>query len=219
MPLFKQIELANSCHIGIWRIDEPEEDLIQMLQLNEQELAELATMNSGKRFLHWLSSRVMIRKMLNTNQFIEMSKDEYGKPLLVNFDYDISISHSKEFACVMIGEKSKVGIDIEHMDPKVERIAHKFMRTEELDSLSADSEMEQMYVYWCAKEVLYKIYGRKKLRFKENIPIQPFEYQEIGKIIGEVTTDQYNQEFSIDYIKIEDYMLAYSTGILDDHWP
>ncbi len=58
--------------------------------------------------------------------------DDHGKPYLVNFDYEISLSHSYDYAAVMISKDKKVGVDIELMKEKIDLIKHKFLSVEEL---------------------------------------------------------------------------------------
>ena len=89
-------------------------------------------LSNGKRHLHWLGTRVLLRKMLHTEEYIDCKVDAHGKPYLVNLPYHISLSHSFDYAAVMISKSKPVGIDIEQMKEKVERIAHKFMRPEEM---------------------------------------------------------------------------------------
>jgi len=66
-------------------------------------------------------------------------------------------------------------------------------------------------MYWCAKEAIYKLYGKKKISFKNSIYIKPFNHFQT-LIQGELTDDD-------DHLKIyspihvrwfEDYCLAVS---------
>src|SRR5690606_5399622 len=102
------------------------------LQLRDHERSYLESLVNGKRNLHWLSTRVLLRRMMNTDQYIDCRIDENGKPYLINFPYYISLSHSYEYAAVMISKNKAVGIDIEIIKDKIERIARKFLNSEEL---------------------------------------------------------------------------------------
>ena len=86
--------------------------------------------------------------------FIDCKVDAHGKPYLVNMPFQISMSHSFDYAAVMISRKNPVGIDIELIKEKVENVLpEKFMRPEEMDFIAKDeNRIQQLYVCWCAKE-------------------------------------------------------------------
>ena len=127
----------------------------------------------------------------------------------------ISISHTKDFVAV-ITDTQETGIDIQHLDVKMERIAHKFMSETELNSISSNKRIEQLSVYWGAKESLYKLYGNKNLEFKSDIFIDSFEYCGKGEIIGRITQKGAAQTYRLCYEKIEPMtMLVYVLNGID----
>ena len=211
MPLIYHKQLPNLTQLGVWRVEETIEDLKSRLILDEDELAFYRSLNKGKRNLHWLSGRVLIRNLLNTNHFIEVRSDEYGKPHLVNFDYELSISHSQAYAAVIISKK-RVGIDIEEIRPKIKRIAHKFMREEEQAILSDNEKtaIRQMYVIWTGKEALYKLYGKRKLNFREHMQFEPFEPGSPGSARGWLKKNHEKQSFTVTFEELNGYMMAYT---------
>ena len=162
--------------LAIWKIEETSGELYKQLQLKEHEVDYLEKLNNGRRSLHWLSTRVLLRKMLNTQEYIDCQVDEHGKPYLVNSPYYISLSHSFDYAAVMISEDRPVGIDIELVKDKIERVAKKFMSTAELAFIDPEQSVEHLYACWCAKEAIYKLQGKRNVSFLENIRISPFRY-------------------------------------------
>ncbi len=211
MPLIYHKQLPHKTQMGVWKVEETIEDLKSRLILDEEEVAFYRTLNKGKRNLHWLSGRVLIRNLLNTNHFIEVRSDEYGKPHLVNFDYEMSISHSQDFAAVIISQK-RVGIDIEEIQPKVKNIAHKFIRDEEMAFLSGDEDtaIKQMYVLWTGKETLYKLYGKRNLNFREHMAFEPFNLGSPGHAKGYIRKDGLETSFTVTFEELNGYMLAYT---------
>src|SRR5580700_5079994 len=135
MAIAYRQQVDDDTEFAIWKIEEEADELYSQLQLDEQEKAYYEQLKIGKRKLHWLGTRVLLRKLLRTDEYIDCKVDEHGKPYLVNLPYHISLSHSFDYAAVMIS-KEPVGIDIEQVKEKVERIAHKFMRKEELDFIN-----------------------------------------------------------------------------------
>src|ERR1700761_1920732 len=129
MAIAYRQQVDDDTEFAIWKIEEEADELYNQLQLDAGEKAYYEKLRAGKRNLHWLGTRVLLRKMLHTDEYIDCKVDEHGKPYLVNLPYHISLSHSFDYAAVMIS-KSPVGIDIEQVKDKVERIAHKFMRKE-----------------------------------------------------------------------------------------
>src|ERR1700744_973815 len=174
--------INDDMEFALWKIEEKAEDLYNQLQLNNEEKAYVEQISNGKRHLHWLGTRVLLRKMLITNEYIDCKVDEHGKPYLVTLPYHISLSHSFDYAAVMISKRHQVGIDIEQVKSKVERIAHKFMRPEELAFVNEQHKIEQLYACWCAKEAVYKCNGEKEVSFVDNILIKPFEFETKGTI-------------------------------------
>ena len=94
MPIVFNKNIDDDTVLAVWKIEETEEQLMSGLQLKQHELDIIASLNNGKRLLHWLSTRLLLRKMLNTFEYIDCQIDEHGKPYLPNLGYHISLSHS-----------------------------------------------------------------------------------------------------------------------------
>ncbi|MFC7524942.1 4'-phosphopantetheinyl transferase family protein [Parapedobacter sp. GCM10030251] len=210
MALVYLRELDNKVRFAIWRIEESAEDLIGRLQLDERERAVLSGLNKGKRTLHWLATRVLLRKMLNTPGYINCPSDENGKPYLANFPQRISLTHSFDYAAVMMSDDGEVGIDLELVKPKILRIADKFMKPEELEVIG-NNHIEKLYACWCAKEAVYKLQGNKGVSFKDNMTIQPFDFQDQGVLFLELDAPNRKELFKVYYEKFQEYMLGYVT--------
>lgn len=201
MPTLLQKKLNHSAHLGIWHITERELWFVEQLQLTpteDQYISEL----KGRRRLEWLAGRWLLHHLSGRTIRGACIKDEHGKPFLENSLLDISISHSRELVAIMAGAES-VGIDIQKVVGKIERIAYKYMRDEELASLKDETRLEQLHIYWGAKEALYKAYGRRALEFKVHILIEPFELTDLsGQTTGRVVKDDFRANFIIDYQQI-----------------
>lgn len=206
----KQVD--GDTEMALWRIEEDAETLLGQLQLNEEEKAFVDQLANGKRHLHWLSTRVLLRTMLNTTEYIDCKIDGHGKPYLVNMPYHISLSHSFDYAAVMISQSKPVGIDIEQVKQKVERIAQKFMKPREMDFIDPLNKIEHLYVCWCAKEAVYKCYGRKEVSFADNIALQPFGFTAEGSLDAHLRKDDIAIDYRVQYMPYEDYMIGYVKG-------
>lgn len=209
----KQIDSKTS--FAVWKIEESAEDLYSRLQLNDKENAFLDSLSKGKRNLHWLSTRNLLRKMLNTDKYIDCRVDDHGKPYLVNFPHYISFSHSFDYAAVMISEDKPVGIDIELVKSKIARVAKKFMSADELSFIDPDNSIAHLYTCWCAKEAIYKLHGKPNVSFKDHIHLRPFRYQGEGCFGASL---QLNEQllFDVHYECFADYMIGYVAGVKPD---
>lgn len=215
--IYIQKNIDNDTVTGIWKIEETLDWFISRLQLNKVDTEIVNRYKNGQRKLHWLSAKLLLGHLLRSisaplNTSIHYDKN--GKPHLANSPYKISISHSNKLVAIQLS-KTLAGVDIQEISGKIERIAAKFMSPKEFNSLNLTPEneqIEQLHVYWGAKEALYKLYGKRGLHFKENLLIEPFEYKEKGIITGNLSTGKMMEKYSLHYEKIGDYMLVYVLG-------
>ena len=158
MPLIKIKDVAPDAKLGIWRIDESLEDLLNGLNGDASLDAlqgEIAGISSPQRRLEITAVRSTISRLLGNG--VTLSHNADGKPYLCN-GMNISISHTKGYAAVIISGGKRVSIDIERIDRNVKRVAAKFIRADERASTQLD-----MLLHWCAKETIYKLYSEDHL--------------------------------------------------------
>jgi len=210
MPVVFSKKINDHTILGVWKIEETEAQLLAGLQLKQHELEVIETLGNTKRALHWLSTRVLLRTMLNTSDYIDCKMDDHGKPYLVNSDTHISLSHSYDYAAVIIGKEKKVGVDIELIKMKIKSIKHKFLSDVELAQKQIGDNTNGLYVCWCAKEAIYKWHGKKGLEFKRDIHIKPFKLKDEGNLTALVELPEGTRELEVNYFKTKDgYMLGY----------
>lgn len=208
MPVIYKHEIDEQTTLAVWKIEEQEKELIAGLQLKQHELDFIASLNKGKRLLHWLSTRLLLRTLLDTSAYIDVRMDDHGKPFLADSPFHISLSHSYDYAAVMIGRTKSVGVDIELIKPKIQSIKQKFLSFTELAELNL--ETNSLYICWCAKEAIYKWYGRKGLEFRKHIRLLPFTPSDLGELQAVVTLPEGTKRVKVSYFKTEDgYMTGY----------
>ncbi|WP_295721393.1 4'-phosphopantetheinyl transferase superfamily protein [Mucilaginibacter sp.] len=212
MAIAYRQRIDDDTEFALWKIEEEANDLYVQLQLNDEEKAFVEKLSKGKRHLHWLGTRVLLRKMLRTDEYIDCRIDSHGKPYLVNLPYHISLSHSFDYAAVMISKTHKVGIDIEQIQQKVERIASKFMQPQELAFINSNKKIEHLYVCWCAKEAIYKCNGQKEVSFANNIILEPFNFEHHGALNANLHKKHLNIDYTVGYMQYENYMIGYVKG-------
>ncbi len=209
LPLIEKRTLESGAVLGIWKIAEPPEYFEGLLELTQAEEAEKAQIK-GRRQLEWLASRWLLHVVSERRQRGEVLKDRYGKPRLAGSRWEISISHTRDYAAVLIGP-TRLGIDIQTPVAKIQRIAHKFLSTDEQSNVAIHRSQEFLHVYWGAKESLYKAYGRRSLDFRQNIRIDPFNLEQ-GATTGSVVRDVH-LAFDIRFEISQAYVLVYATEV------
>jgi len=205
MPeLFKKNIGLNSL-LAVWQITETTNELLKLLNgpvnfivldVNEQLKQQR------------ICARILLNLLLEGPRN-EIMYDRFNKPSLIHSASKISISHAHDYVAVIVNKINETGIDIELIKSKIERIAPRFMSEKELKGLQSNNRIEQLITYWCAKETLYKYYGKKELSFRENIFIEPFNQSNSGNIVGHINTKHFNIELNLCYEKIADYLLVY----------
>lgn len=209
MALVYLRELNAQTKFAIWKIEETEEFLVDKLQLDEAEQKRLQRLGKGKRTLHWLATRVLLRYLLDTDEYIACPSDANGKPYLPDYPYKISLTHSYEYAGVMLSAKGECGIDLEIVKDKVLRIKEKFLKPEELDFIAPENEIQQLYACWCAKEAVYKLQGNKGVSFLADMTIRPFTFKAQGVMLLDLHEGEKKQSYQVYYEKFQEYMLGY----------
>lgn len=178
MPLVHSGKIDGNTTLLLWNLTEDESALRDMLgPINN--LSELASITHPQKIREWLASRLLIRKLVEEFGIVYegLHKDEHGKAFLINNGSHISLTHTNDYVAAVLNLDSSVGIDMERKSEKLIRTARKFLSDAEFEH--ADHDITKLCIYWCAKEALYKLYGKKKISFREDIRIDLFENHEL----------------------------------------
>ena len=208
MPLLFRENINDGAVVGIWNATEEVNTLLARLSFTKEYLKGI---NHPLKQLHLLSSRILIDELLGANLNRQLNHNEHNKPFLKGSNFNISISHSSQYVALIADKLGDRGIDIERIQPKIKNVALKFMSDSEIKSMGVKNITEKLYVYWCAKESLYKFYGKKNLIFKEQLYILPFEYMDEGVIKGEINSHSFKKSILLKYKKVDEYMLVYTS--------
>lgn len=186
MPLVHSEKINHSCILLVWKLTESEEELLEQLQCNHND-QDLQQITHPQKRREWLSSRLLVKSLteLLGLAYHGTYKDAHGKLFLQDHEAEISITHSLDYVAGIIHQTKEIGIDIEAIHPKLQRTARKYLENAELNH--AQDDLQILAMYWCAKEAMYKLHGKNKVSFKDNIRIAPFhrdQNQLSGQIIG-----------------------------------
>ncbi len=208
MALVLREQYQQLAEYAVWKIEEEAEFYRAGLILNEWETNYLNNINHPRRQLTWLASRYLLKLLLNTTEFVELLFDEHGKPYVANEDIYVSISHCDTYAAAIVSKVCAVGIDIETTDRDISRISRKFMSGTELEQIRQPQAGQQLMVYWGAKEVIYKIYGKRKLEFREDMYIKPFLMAPRGDIYGVLMKNGLIEDYLLHYAFTDTFILV-----------
>jgi 4'-phosphopantetheinyl transferase len=200
--------ISDQCIVTLWKIEEDANFFLKYLCIKEDDLANVSNATHPIKQLEWLASRTCVKytvELLEHN-YQGIEKDEHNNPYLSKIQGFVSLSHTSNYAVAIVSLAEEVGIDIERVSDKLSRVAHKFLATTE--RLHAGNDLLRMCIYWCAKESLYKWYGKKNLSFKENIYIEPFE-NEPSLLQGEIFMDGVlKTEHQLMVFYVDDYVIT-----------
>lgn len=207
MPVHKTLTVNETTKVLIWKIEESFENLSDGITLTQRSSDRLNGMKSDLHRRGFLSVRHLLNEVGYTDA--DLVYDEFGKPHLKDGKF-ISITHSFTFSGIIVSDDKPVGIDIEKQRDKILKIAHKFTPIEAYKSIANhDALVSKLTIVWGAKESLYKIYGKKKLLFLNNIYIEDFSFETnetTGKILYEGVTDEYK----IHFLETEGFTCVYA---------
>lgn len=160
MPLFLNEEIFPDVRLGIWAISESSDDFWALSPYVERSRSEFnALYKSEQRKCEVLAVRLLIKEIIGDN--VQLLHQDNGKPYLSS-GMNISISHTRGFAVIIVSRSKQVSVDIEYFSNRIERIRSKFMRDDENASSQA-----MLLMHWCAKETMYKLFPEDNLTFSK----------------------------------------------------
>lgn len=160
MPLFLNEEIFPDVRLGIWAISESSDDFWALSPYVESSRSEFnALYKSEQRKCEVLAVRLLIKEIIGDN--VQLLHQDNGKPYLSS-GMNISISHTRGFAVIIVSHSKQVSVDIEYFSNRIERIRSKFMRDDE----NASSQVK-LLMHWCAKETMYKLFPEDNLTFNK----------------------------------------------------
>jgi len=189
--------------LAVWEMIESPDELYPQLRCEVPIFR-----NNKQRNLEWVSSRILLQSMVEENFKIE--KDEFGKPHLSNSDEQISLTHCQKFTAAIVSDRP-TGVDIEHVNPRIERIASRFLNASEAKFLrpyNSEERLQYLYAIWCAKEAVYKAYGRRAVDFADHMNVLPFKFEE--RKLSLTLSKESEVNYTVAFELFDEHVLAYT---------
>ncbi|MFK8039655.1 MAG: 4'-phosphopantetheinyl transferase superfamily protein [Crocinitomicaceae bacterium] len=152
----------------------PKADLeIDISILNQLELEKFNGYKSAKRQLEFYYTRVLWKAFHHPDNILYRTT---GKPMLEK-GY-LSISHSHNAIAIAYSPVQELGIDIELVSKKIERVKHKFLHVDE-----CFESLENLTKAWCIKEAVYKLMDMDDVFYMDHIYLKSIEPESQAKIM------------------------------------
>lgn len=175
-----------------------------VIELTESNIAFLCSkyadeiQNLKKSISHLHRIYEIIATSFLVNRYVKSSTklayQQGGKPYLPDFPIEISVTHTKNLVGVAFSKTGPVGVDIEFVSDRINRISGRFMNDKELNNTQHESGSTHRMIYWTMKEAMLKLRGNRSLDFRKDLVIDDFEFSEKGMTYSRIqdTDNQYN---------------------------
>lgn len=204
MPLFYQQDINQDTRLAVWEICEVESFFLEKVSLKRE------ITHPQKRLQH-LAGRYLLGYLFPDfpAELIEIA--DTRKPFLPDEQYHFSISHCGNFAAAIVSRSERVGIDVELLTPRVEKIKHKFLHPEELqmvDHANID-RIQLLTLLWSAKEAMFKWWGNGDVDFSEVLRIWQMPDELQGKIDVSFQKNEIDIALPLDYCLMNELTLCW----------
>ena len=213
MALFltKDLDDPARSRLGVWHITESEEELRNIASVPTDELEEISYIKNESLRKQKLAVRALIDSMFEEKVYL--SHHDNGKPYIENCATNISITHTEKYVAVILNDTEDVGIDIEALSRDFSAVERKALSEEEIEDLDDDKRNEQLAIYWCAKEAIFKLMSPSDVDFAEQIEIEHFRPKNDGELEATfIDKDGYEEELELEYMTFDGHVLVWVVG-------
>lgn len=213
MALYLIQDLDDDYHskLGVWKITESEEELRRLSSVPADELEEISYIKSESLRKQKFAVRALLDVMFGEKVYL--SHHDNGKPYIENSATNISITHTDKYVAVILNDTEEVGIDCESLDRDFSAVEKKALSEEEIESLDEDKRNEQLAIYWCAKEAIYKKMSQYNVDFAEQIEIDDFKMRGEGELEATfIQKDGFEEELRLQYMTFDRHILVWVAG-------
>jgi phosphopantetheinyl transferase len=205
VPLFYQQDINLTTRLAVWKIEEPEDFFLSSVPLQR------SITHPHKRLQH-LAGRYLLPFLFPDFPHDEIEIADTRKPFLPDEQYHFSISHCGDYAAAIVSSTERVGIDIEMITPRVEKIKHKFLHIDELifvHSHEADEQIPLLTLLWSAKEAMFKWWGNGDVDFSDVLRTEAFALNDAGVVPATFSKNDVHVPLDIYYEMRNELSLAW----------
>lgn len=205
MPIYF---LYTSPLMGVWSMDESWEEMLDLFSAQHPYMDDIRHIRSGSRKQEVLATRLLLKHL--TGEELQIKHTAQGVPFLNNSHYNISISHTKGYAAVILGYNEKTGIDIEYRSNRAWKLRTRFLDEKELAFVDNSSNpIEIASILWCAKETEYKILQRTEIDFSKHFHVMPFDFSTKGYLQIQETRTLEKSTSELQYHVADNFIMTW----------
>ena len=211
MALYLRKKLDNKAEIAVWQVTETEEELLKLSSVPTDEMEEISLFRNESHRKQKLAVRALLNEVFEEKMYL--NHHDNGKPYLENCATTISITHTDKYVAIIIHDDEEVGIDIESLDRNFEAVEKKALSEDEIDDLDDEKKNEQLAIYWCAKEAIFKRMSQNRVDFAEQIEVEKFNVRKEGELEATfIHKDEHEEEFELEYMMFDRHVLVWLVG-------
>ena len=211
MALYLRKRLENKAEIAVWRVTETEEELRNLVSVPTDELEEISLYRDENHRRQKLSVRALLNEVFEEKMYL--NHHDNGKPYLENSVTNISITHTDRYVAIIISDDDELGIDIESLDRDFSAVEKKALSEDEIDDLEKEKRNEQLAIYWCAKEAIFKRMSQNRVIFAEQIEVEKFNVRKEGELEATfIHKDEHEEDFELEYMIFDRHVLVWLVG-------
>ena len=211
MALYLRKKLDNKAEIAVWQITETEQELMAITSVPTDELEEIQLFRNESHRRQKLAVRALLKEVFEEKMYL--NHHDNGKPYLENCATTISITHTDKYVAIIIHDEEEVGIDIESLDRDFTVVEKKALSEDEIDDLNDNKKNEQLAIYWCAKEAIFKRMSQNRVDFAEQIEVEKFNVRKEGELEATfIHKDEHEEEFELEYMMFDRHVLVWLVG-------
>ena len=211
MALYLRKKLENKAEIAVWQVTETEEELRNLVSVPTDELEEISLYREESHRRQKLAVRALLNEVFEEKMYL--NHHDNGKPYLENSVTNISITHTDKYVAIIISDDDELGIDIESLDRDFSVVAVTAKTEDEIDDLEKEKRNEQLAIYWCAKEAIFKRMSQNRVIFAEQIEVEKFNVRKEGELEATfIHKDEHEEDFELEYMIFDRHVLVWLVG-------
>ena len=211
MALYLRKKLDNKAEIAVWQVTETEEELLKLSSVPTDEMEEISLFRNESHRKQKLAVRALLNEVFEEKMYL--NHHDNGKPYLENCVTNISITHTDKYVAIIIHDEEELGIDIESLDRNFATVEQKALSEDEIDDLDDEKKNEQLAIYWCAKEAIFKRMSQNRVNFAEQIEVEKFNLKKEGELEATfIHKDEHEEDFELEYMMFDRHVLVWLVG-------
>ena len=204
VPLYYQQDINENTRLAIWEIAEGKDFFLEKVSLR------YPVLNPQKQLQH-LAAGYLLPYLYPEFPYSDLVYPDQGRPYVPENRYFFSLTHSGQMAAAVVSKSAAVGIDIEKISDRVQRVRNKFLSEEEWAWVEGQGEVwkrELLTLLWTVKEAVYKWRNIPGTIFSQDILVSPILLSGAGEIHVLVT----EEPLVVSYRRVGDYYISYVGG-------